>query len=151
MGSAGGDCWVPRFLWDWRGPQEIYSKNGESYQRQPVIQALQLTALFVGGVTWQQKQPNTSLCVCGFNWIHISSLAKTCLWNQATVMRFCYVRYCNLLEVRDYWRNKSEGVHNRSENGRGARVALYSYTENTENPQSSCLVPTAADRFHSRC
>jgi hypothetical protein len=27
----------------------------------PVIQALKLTAQFVGGVIWQQKQPDTSL------------------------------------------------------------------------------------------
>jgi hypothetical protein len=37
------------------------------------------------------------------------------------MMRFCYARYCTLLEVQDYWQNKEAGG---SENGRGVRVAL---------------------------
>jgi hypothetical protein len=24
-------------------------------------------------------------------------------------MRFCYVRYCTLLEVQDYWQNEEDG------------------------------------------
>jgi hypothetical protein len=30
-GSAGGDCLIPRVLWDKCGPQEIYRKNGEGF------------------------------------------------------------------------------------------------------------------------
>jgi hypothetical protein len=41
-------------------------------------------------------------------------LGKLFLWNQATMMTFCCVRYCTLSEARDYWRNKAYGAHNRS-------------------------------------
>jgi hypothetical protein len=40
------------------------------------------------------------------------------------MMRFRCVRYCSLSEVRDYWRNKAEVMHSRSEGGRGVWVAL---------------------------
>jgi hypothetical protein len=43
----------------------------------------------------------------GFSWIQISSLRYTFLWNQSTMVRFRYVRYCVLLKVRNYWRNKA--------------------------------------------
>jgi hypothetical protein len=43
-------------------------------------------------------------------WISMSSLRKIFLWNQATMIRFRYVRYCTLSEVGDYWRNKTVGV-----------------------------------------
>jgi hypothetical protein len=34
---------------------------------------------------------------------------KYFLWNQATVMKFRYVRDCTLPEVRDYWWDKADG------------------------------------------
>jgi hypothetical protein len=37
---------------------------------------------------------------------------------------FRYVRYCTLSEVWDYWKNKADRIHNRSENGCGAWVTL---------------------------
>jgi hypothetical protein len=39
-------------------------------------------------------------------------------------MRFHYVRYCTLSQVRNYRWNKADGMHNRLENGHGARVTL---------------------------
>jgi hypothetical protein len=45
----------------------------------------------------------------GFSWIQILSLRKTFLWNQATMLRFCYVRYCTLSRVWYYWQTKADG------------------------------------------
>jgi hypothetical protein len=54
------------------------------------------------------------------------------LWNQATMMRFRYVKYCTLSEVWDYRRNKADwGVH-RAEKGRNARVALCTHPTHTD-------------------
>jgi hypothetical protein len=38
----------------------LQEKNSKTIKRSPVIQALQLTALFVGGAIQQQKQPHAS-------------------------------------------------------------------------------------------
>jgi hypothetical protein len=76
--------------------------------RSPVIQALQLTALFVGGAILQQKQSH-NLCECvaldEFKCHHPGKV----LWNQMTVMRFHCVRYCTLSEVQNCWQNKAGG------------------------------------------
>jgi hypothetical protein len=62
-----GDLWLVtdspvlvRLIWTTRNDQE---KTAKVIKRGPVIQALQLTALFVGGAIWQQKQPHTILSV----------------------------------------------------------------------------------------
>jgi hypothetical protein len=44
-------------IWAARNLQE---KMAEAMNRSPVLQALQLTGLFVGGTIWQQKQPHIS-------------------------------------------------------------------------------------------
>jgi hypothetical protein len=31
VGSVGGDCLIPRFLWDQYGPEEITGENGEGF------------------------------------------------------------------------------------------------------------------------
>jgi hypothetical protein len=51
----------------------------------------------------------------GFSWIQISSLGETILWNQESLMRFCYVRYCTFSEAPKYWRKKQMGKRKRSE------------------------------------
>jgi hypothetical protein len=48
------------------------------------------------------------------------------------MVRFRCVRYSALSEVWDYWRNKVDGEHNRSENGRGAWVALHAHPTHTD-------------------
>jgi hypothetical protein len=54
------------------------------------------------------------------------------LWNEATMMRFRYIRHSTVSEVRTTGGIKHMGMHNRSENGRGAWVDL-------------CAHPTHAD------
>jgi hypothetical protein len=39
-------------------------------------------------------------------------------------MRFHFAIYYTSLDVQDYKQNKEDGMHNRSENGRGANVTL---------------------------
>jgi hypothetical protein len=48
------------------------------------------------------------------------------------MMRFRYVRYCTLSEVRDYWRTKAGGDAKKSENGRGAWVAISDHPTDTD-------------------
>jgi hypothetical protein len=48
----------------------------------------------------------------GFRLIQVSSLKYIFLWNRATIMRFHYVRYCTLLEVRTNDGIKEMGMHN---------------------------------------
>jgi hypothetical protein len=45
----------------------------------------------------------------GFSRIQILLCKWTFIWNQVTMMRFHYVRYCTLSEVWDYWQNKAAG------------------------------------------
>jgi hypothetical protein len=50
-----------------------------------------------------------------------------------TIMRFSYVRYCTLSEVRDYWRGiKLMQMRNRSENGCSVRVTLCAHLTHTD-------------------
>jgi hypothetical protein len=42
----------------------------KAIKKGPVIQALQLAALFVGGAMWQQKQPHTSFVS---EWLYMNS------------------------------------------------------------------------------
>jgi hypothetical protein len=76
--------------------------------------------------------PQTSF-VCDFSWIKIFSLPCTFLRNQVTMMRFRYIRYCILSEVRTTGAIKKIGAQNVSENGRGAWVALCPHPIHTTN------------------
>jgi hypothetical protein len=103
-------------------------RKWKAIKRSLVIQALQLTALFVGSAIYQKKRPHTScvhvracvracvrvcvcvcVCVCvalaEFRFRHV----RKYFWNQATMMKFCYIRYCTLSEAQDYWRNQADG------------------------------------------
>jgi hypothetical protein len=42
------------------------------------------------------------------------------------------LRYCNLSEVQDYWQNKVDGMHNRSENGSDAKFVLRTHFTHTQ-------------------
>jgi hypothetical protein len=44
-------------------------------------------------------------------------------------------------EVRDYWRNKADGMHSRSEKGCGARVALFAHPTHIDNDTHTINYP----------
>jgi hypothetical protein len=54
------------------------------------------------------------------------------------MMRFRYVSYCTVSDVRDNWRNKADG--DRSENGRGAWVALCAHPTHTDIDKRSTVI-----------
>jgi hypothetical protein len=58
--------------------------------------------------TWTTKmlQENMPNALAEFRF---RRLGEHFLWIKATTMRFRYVIYCTLSEVRDYWRNKADG------------------------------------------
>jgi hypothetical protein len=68
----------------------------------------------------------------GLNWIQISSLRLTFLWNHATVMWFLYVRYCTLSDVLTTGGIKQMVTQNRSEYGRGSRVTLWAHPTHSD-------------------
>jgi hypothetical protein len=91
----------------WPGLSCLVRDRGGIHQMKPCNRGPSPDSPSCGGVIWQNKQSHTSsVTVCGFSWIQISSLRYTFLWNQVTMMRFRYVKYCTLSAVRNYWRNK---------------------------------------------
>jgi hypothetical protein len=57
------------------------------------------------------------------------------------MMRFHFAIYCTSLDVQDYKQNKEDGMHNRSENGRGANVTLHvHHTYNHTHVQSDLFL-----------
>jgi hypothetical protein len=56
------------------------------------------------------------------------------------MMRFRYVNTF-FKDVRNYWRNKALGTHNRSENGRGAWVALCTHLTYTDTDGHIMAMP----------
>jgi hypothetical protein len=113
-GSVGGDCLILRFLSDWYGPQEMYWTTMEKViKRNPIIQALLLTALFVGGAIWRQKQPHTSIVSA---WLQLNSdfVPKVKIFMEPSDY--------DVVVCHRY--GSGRGGHNRSKSGSNVRVAL---------------------------
>jgi hypothetical protein len=101
-------CIVLKTAWHWGGDRYVTNNTFGAPGSTPLYVCLPPTWGSVGGScgTNMDHKKFKEKSGEGFSWIQILLLRWTFLWNQTTVMRFRYVRYCTLSEVWDYYRIK---------------------------------------------
>jgi hypothetical protein len=101
---------VPKAAWHWGGDNNVTNNPFGAPGCCPSYVCLPPTwgsAGCCGTNMYRKKLTGRNGKDC--NWIQMLLLWQTFLWNQATMKSCCYVRYCSLSDVRDYWRNKTVG------------------------------------------
>jgi hypothetical protein len=101
-------------------------KNSECHKKEPCNTDSSTESPICGRCHMAADRPSHIFCECvaipEFRFRHLGE--HFLFWNQATMMRFRHMRYCNLSEVQTTGGIKQMETRNTSENGGGTRVIL---------------------------